>query len=145
MSVSLKKGDSSSLLCLILCVFWLFCQTVAWAQSSIIQESGYDIRNFDKLLKKKIPLGTPQDNLLKYLKEQGFRPSNYDPNVWTHAIMNWREGKCSYEWEVKWEADSNGKIKNLKVLFTDNVIAGGGQCGWVRPYQENPSHPMRNP
>lgn len=70
-------------------------------------------------IQSRIPLGSKQEMLIDFLKEQGFKPRWGGSQTAGAAYYRWDDPLCPQTWSVFWSTDSRGVITDIKTHYVD--------------------------
>lgn len=70
-------------------------------------------------IEARIPLGSKQEILINFLKEQGFKPRWGESETAGAAFYRWDDPLCPQTWSVFWSTDPQGMIAAIDTHYVD--------------------------
>lgn len=76
-------------------------------------------RTMNERIRSQIPLGSNQDMLIDFLREQGFKPRWGEGETAGAAFYRWDDPLCPQTWTVFWSTDPKGMIASIETHYVD--------------------------
>lgn len=70
-------------------------------------------------IQSEIPVGSKQEMLVDFLRQQGFKPRWGGRKTAGGAFYRWNDPFCPQTWTVFWSTDPEGKITNIETHYVD--------------------------